>query len=66
MDEQEYEYMTHLETAHAHTQRAVDMLYKRNGVKRGTWYRITLCRAQSILLSLIMLEHKRKGKHENE
>lgn len=60
MDDDEYKaFVVHLEIAHVHAQRALDALYSPSGPKRGIWYRLTLGRAQSALISLHTRELRR-------
>lgn len=37
-------------------QKALDLCYKADGCKRSLWYKMTLGRAQSILMSLLVRE----------
>lgn len=47
----------HLTSAQQHSQEALNSLYDpKSGVKRSMWYRMTLGRAQSILMSLLVRE----------
>lgn len=59
----EEELRLNLASAEKHTQRALDLLYEQKGPKRSFWYRATLGRAQSILMSLYMQE-LRRARHE--
>lgn len=54
------EYITNLNAAHIHAQRALDALYTPLGPKRSIWYRMALGRAQTLLISLYVQELKRK------
>lgn len=54
------EFRIHLEKAHTHAQRALDMLYQGDGPRRGFFYRVALGRAQSILIGLSVQENQRK------
>lgn len=50
----------HLMQAEQHAKDALDMCYA-DGVKRSLWYRMTLGRAQSILMSLLVRELGKEG-----
>lgn len=54
------EYFDDLNAAQFHAQRALEALYSRSGPKRGFWYRMALARAQNTLMSLYMMEIRRK------
>lgn len=49
-----------LEIAHTHALRALDALYRASGPKRSTLYRMSLGRAQSILIGLYKQELQRR------
>lgn len=72
-DYEDYEeFLDHLKTATDASQKAYDCLYKRDGVKRSTAYKLRLGNAQSALMTLLMREinHKENkktgGAHEWE
>lgn len=58
----EQEFIDNLDKAQEHAEKALNCLYWKNGVKRSLWYRLSLGRAQSILMSLLVKELSRKGK----
>lgn len=47
--------------AQRHAQEALDLCYKADGCKRSLWYKMTLGRAQSILMSLLVRELGNQG-----
>lgn len=70
---EEYEaYLNHLQEAERSLAKALDCLYKHDGVRRGVGYRIRLGRAQSIAMTLLVREinhkegYKSGGAHEWE
>lgn len=54
------EFIEDLEAAQTLSERALNALYAESGPKRSIMYRILLGRAQSILMSLVVQETKRK------
>lgn len=54
------EFHEDLEAAQNLSERALNSLYAQYGPKRGFWYRWKLGRAQSLLMSLVVKEAKRK------
>lgn len=70
---EEYEeYLNHLQDAERSLSKALDCLYKHDGIRRGQAYRVRLGRAQSITMTLLVREINRKegyksgGAHEWE
>jgi hypothetical protein len=55
------EYLENLQAAHIHAEKALNALYKPSAPKRSIWYRMSLGRAQSLLIGLYVMELKRKG-----
>lgn len=53
-------YLEQLEQAHTSAQKALDVLYDRNGPKRSLLTRMLLGRAQSILIGLYVQELDRQ------
>jgi hypothetical protein len=60
------EFHHHLSQAEQHARKAHDMLYSGGGPQRSLWYRMTLGRAQSILMSLWTQELRRKEVNEGD
>jgi hypothetical protein len=58
------EYMFALSDAHIAAQKALNLLYRRNGPQRGFWQRRRLGKAQSMLISMYIAE-KRKADERN-
>lgn len=56
------EFIEDLEAAQTLSERALNALYAESGPKRSIFYRMLLGRAQSILMSLVVQEAKRKDK----
>lgn len=53
----------HLMEAEQNAQEALNMLYDpKNDIQRSLWYRMTLGRAQSILMSLLVRELGKKAR----
>lgn len=50
------EFLQHLRDAHTSAEKALNLLYKPGGPKRGVMYRMALGRAQSALISLYVKE----------
>lgn len=59
------EYLNHLETAERSLSRAMDCLYKGDGVKRGLGYRVRVGRAQNIAMTLLVRELNHKEGYKN-
>jgi hypothetical protein len=66
------EYLNHLQDAERSLSKALDCLYKHDGVRRGIGYRIRLGNAQNIAMTLLVREinhkegYKSGGAHEWE
>jgi hypothetical protein len=62
----EYEaYLNHLQDAERSISKALDCLYKHDGVRRGIGYRVRLGRAQSITMTLLVREINHKEGYQS-
>jgi hypothetical protein len=52
----------HLVRAEYHARKAHDLLYKENAPRRSIWYRMSVSRAQSLLMTLWIREMNRRNK----